>query len=98
MRPSASWQLRPADAHERSGAERSELRRARASSTAARSAVPSRPDVLRDARAFGRNGDDGQRLAVVEDVAGDRVRIARLERRVARDGPSRSDGRLGSVL
>ncbi len=38
---------------------------------------------LRDARTFGSPGDDDDRLAVLEDVAIDRARIAQLERLVA---------------
>jgi transcription elongation GreA/GreB family factor len=59
---------------------------------------------LRDARTFGSPGDDDERLAVLEDVAVDQMRIAQLERLVAdatviHDTP-RADGRahLGSVV
>src|SRR4051794_7965355 len=59
---------------------------------------------LRDARDFGSPGDDDDRLAALEDVAVDRVRIARLERVVASatvvDGADAGDGTagLGSVV
>ena len=38
---------------------------------------------LRDARNFGSAGDDDDRMAVLEDTAIDRLRLARLERFVA---------------
>ena len=59
---------------------------------------------LRDARDFGSPGDDDDRLAVLEDAAVDRVKIARLERVVASatviDGAVAGNGAagLGSVV
>jgi transcription elongation factor GreA len=56
---------------------------------------------LRDARTFGSPGDDDERLAVLEDVAVDQMRIAQLERLVADATVTpRADGRahLGSVV
>jgi transcription elongation factor GreA len=58
---------------------------------------------LRDARTFGSPGDDDEWLAVLEDVAIDRVRIAQLERLVAfanvvDETPSSDGAGLGSFV
>ncbi len=54
---------------------------------------------LRDARDFGSPGDDDDRLAVLDDAAINRVRIARLERVVASatviDGAVAGNGAVG---
>jgi transcription elongation factor GreA len=58
---------------------------------------------LRDARTFGSPGDDDDRLAVLEDLAIDQVRITQLERLVAGativdEAPSSDGAGLGSFV